>query len=61
MDKYNLEKIVKNLVDEAIVKEIMSLQLAVKLIEAVEQKALEMGSESKTLKQKIEKKKYIAE
>ena len=43
MDKYNLEKIVKNLVDEAIVKEIMSLQLAVKLIEAVEQKALEMG------------------
>ena len=43
MDKYNLEKIVKNLVDEAIVKEIMSLQLAVKLIEAVEQKAQEMG------------------
>ncbi len=43
MDKYNLEKIVKNLVDEVIVKEIMSLQLAVKLIEAVEQKALEMG------------------
>ena len=43
MDKYNLEKIVKNLVDEAIIKEVMSLQLAVKLIEAVEQKAQEMG------------------
>lgn len=43
MDKYNLEKIVKNLVDEAIVKEVMSLRLAVKLIEAVEQKAQEMG------------------
>lgn len=43
MDKYNLEKIVKNLVDDAIVKEIMSLKLAVRLIEAVEQKAQEMG------------------
>lgn len=43
MDKYNLEKIVKNLVDEAIIKEVMSLQLAVKLIETVEQKAQEMG------------------
>ncbi|MBD5551169.1 MAG: heme-binding protein [Lachnospiraceae bacterium] len=43
MDKYNLEKIVKNLVDDAIVKEIMSLKLAVKLIEAVEQRAKEMG------------------
>lgn len=43
MDKYNLEKIVKNLVDEAIVKEVMSLRLAVKLIETVEQKAEEMG------------------
>ncbi len=42
MDKYNLEKIVKNLVDEAIVKEIMSLELAVRLIEAVEEKAKEM-------------------
>ena len=42
MDKYNLEKIVKNLVDDAIVKEIMSLKLAVKLIEAVEQRAKEM-------------------
>lgn len=42
MDKYNLEKIVKNLVDDAIVKEIMSLKLAVKLIEAVEEKAKEM-------------------
>lgn len=43
MDKYNLEKIVKNLVDEAIVKEIMSLELAVKLIEVVEKKAKELG------------------
>lgn len=43
MDKYNLEKIVKNLVDDAIVKEIMSLELAVRLIEAVEEKAKEMG------------------
>ena len=43
MDNYNLEKIVKNLVGEAIVKEIMSLKLAVKLIEAVEEKAEEMG------------------
>lgn len=42
MDKYNLEKIVKNLVDDAIVKEIMSLELAVRLIEAVEEKAKEM-------------------
>lgn len=43
MDKYNLEKIVKNLVDDAIVKEIMSLELAVRLIGAVEEKAKEMG------------------
>lgn len=43
MDKYNLEKIVNNLVGEAIVKEIMSLKLAVKLIEAVEKRAEEMG------------------
>lgn len=43
MDKYNLEKIVKNLVDDAIVKEIMSLELAVRLIGAVEAKAKEMG------------------
>ncbi|MCM1427501.1 MAG: heme-binding protein [Eubacterium sp.] len=42
MDNYNLEKIVKNLVGEAIVKEVMSLNLAVKLIEAVEKKAEEM-------------------
>lgn len=42
MDNYNLEKTVKNLVDKAIVKEIMSLKLAVKLIEAVEKKAEEM-------------------
>ena len=42
MDKYNLEKIVKNLVDDAIVKEIMSLELAVRLIEVVEKKAREI-------------------
>ncbi|MCM1253755.1 MAG: heme-binding protein [Clostridium sp.] len=42
MDNYNLERIVKNLVGEAIVKEVMSLNLAVKLIEAVEKKAEEM-------------------
>lgn len=42
MDNYNLDKTVKKLVDEAIVKEIMSLKLAVRLIEAVEKKAQEM-------------------
>lgn len=42
MDNYNLEKIVKSLVGDAIVKEIMSLNLAVKLIEAVEEKAREL-------------------
>lgn len=42
MEKYNLEKIVKNLVDQAIVKEVMSLKLAVALIETVEEKAREM-------------------
>lgn len=43
MEKYHLEKIVKNLVDQAIVKEVMSLKLAVALIETVEEKAKEMG------------------
>lgn len=43
MDKYNLERMVKNLVGNAIVKEVMSLELAVKLIEVVEEKAKEMG------------------
>lgn len=42
MEKYHLEKIVKNLVDQAIVKEVMSLKLAVALIETVEEKAREM-------------------
>ncbi len=42
MDKYNLEKIVNHLVGNAIVKEIMTLELAVKLIEKVEEKAKEM-------------------
>lgn len=43
MDKYNLEKAVKNIVDRAIVKEVMSLDLAVRLIETVEKKAEELG------------------
>lgn len=43
MEKYQLEKIVKNLVDKAIVKEAMSLKLAVALIETVEEKAREMN------------------
>lgn len=43
MDKYDLEKITNNLLSSAIVKEVMSLDLAVKLIEAVEKKASEMG------------------
>lgn len=43
MDKYNLEKTVRNIVDHAIVKEVMSLKLAVRLIETVEKKAEEMG------------------
>lgn len=42
MENEYIEKIVKNLVDKAIVKEAMSLKLAVALIEMVEQKALEM-------------------
>ena len=42
MEKYQLEKIVKNLVGKAIVKEAMSLKLAVALIETVEEKAREM-------------------
>lgn len=42
MENEYIEKIVKNLVDKAIVKEAMSLKLAVALIEMVEAKALEM-------------------
>lgn len=42
MGNESIEKIVKNLVDKAIVKEVMSLKLAVALIEMVEEKALEM-------------------
>lgn len=42
MENEYIEKIVKNLVDKAIVKEAMSLKLAVALIEMVEEKALEM-------------------
>lgn len=43
MDKNRLEKVINNIVGEAIVKEVMSLNLAVKLIETVEEKAAEMG------------------
>ena len=43
MDKNKLEKLINNIVGDAIVKEVMSLRLAVKLIEAVEAKATEMG------------------
>ena len=43
MNESRLENIVKDLVGQAIVKEVMSLKLAVKLIEAVEEKAKEMG------------------
>ena len=43
MNESRLENIVKDLVGQAIVKEVMSLKLAVKLIEAVEEKATEMG------------------
>lgn len=43
MDQNRLEKIMKDLVGQAIVKEVMSLNLAVKLIEVVEEKAKEMG------------------
>ena len=43
MDKYNLEKTVRTIVDHAIVKEVLAFRLAVRLIEPVEQKAEEMG------------------
>lgn len=42
MEKYHLEKITNNLVSRAIIKEVMSLKLAVALIEKVEEKAREM-------------------
>lgn len=41
MEKQHLEKIVNDLVGKAIVKEVMSLKLAVALIEKVEEKARE--------------------
>ena len=41
MNENNLEKIINNIVGDAIVKEVMSLKLAVKLIETVEEKAAE--------------------
>ena len=42
MEKHHLEKIANNLVGRAIIKEVMSLKLAVSLIEKVEEKAREM-------------------
>ena len=42
MEKHHLEKIVNSLVGKAIVKEVMSLKLAVALIQKVEEKAREM-------------------
>lgn len=42
MEKYRLEKIANNLVGRAIIKEVMSLKLAVALIEKVEERAQEM-------------------
>ncbi|MBR6771338.1 MAG: heme-binding protein [Lachnospiraceae bacterium] len=43
MDKNRLEKMVERLVGDTIVKEVMSLELAVRLITMVEGKAKEMG------------------
>lgn len=43
MKESRLEKLTEELVGRAIVKEVMSLRLAVKLIEAVEEKAREIG------------------
>lgn len=43
MDKNRLEKMVERLVGDTIVKEVMSLELAVRLITMVEEKAKEMG------------------
>lgn len=43
MNENRLENLTKDLVGRAIVKEVMSLKLAVKLIEIVEKKAREMG------------------
>lgn len=43
MNENRLEKMMKDLLGQAIVKEVMSLKLAVKLIEALEEKAKEMG------------------
>ncbi len=43
MRKYDLERTVRNLVEGSIVKDVMNLELAVKLIEKVEEKAEEMG------------------
>lgn len=43
MEKYKLEQVTNRIIEEAVVKEIMSLDLAVKLIGVVEKKAEEMG------------------
>ena len=46
MNENNLEKIINNIVGDAIVKEVMSLKLAVKLIETAEEKAAEVIAEN---------------
>ncbi|MCQ2549308.1 MAG: heme-binding protein [Lachnospiraceae bacterium] len=43
MNERRMERIINNIVGDAIVKEVMNLNLAVKLIEVVEEKAIEMG------------------
>ena len=43
MNNHKLEKIINGIVSDAIVKEVMSLDLAVKLIQTVEEKAKDMG------------------
>lgn len=43
MNDYKVERVINNIVSNAIVKEMMSLDLAVKLIQTVEERAREMG------------------
>lgn len=43
MEKYKLERVLNNIVGEAIVKEVMNLNLAKALIAKIEEKAVEMG------------------
>ena len=43
MEKYKLERVLNRVVEDAIVKEAMNLELALKLIDKVKEKAREMG------------------